>query len=70
MTLIKRAVKKIISYFQGVLEEMRKVTWPSRQTTTRYSIIVITLSISVAILFGVLDAVFTLGLEGLLNIAG
>ena len=67
---MKRVIKKIISYFQGVLEEMRKVTWPSRKATTCYSILVIGLSVFIAAIFGVLDAVFTLGLEGLLKIAG
>ena len=46
---------------------MKKVVWPSKKQTTRYSIIVIALSLGVAIFFGVLDYVFNIGLEAILS---
>ena len=70
MGFVKRAVKKVFSYVKEVLEETRKVTWPNQKTTTRYSIMVVVVAGSVAVFFGILDAVFNLGLEGLLKIAG
>ena len=70
MGFVKRAVKKIFSYAKGVAEEARKVTWPSQKTTVRYSILVVAVSLSVAVLFGVLDFLFNLGLEGLISISG
>ncbi|MEK7105210.1 MAG: preprotein translocase subunit SecE [Patescibacteria group bacterium] len=66
---MKSMIKKIASYFKEVVEEMRKVTWPNRKTTTRYTILVITVSVAVGVLFAVLDLVFNLGLEGLLQIS-
>ena len=70
MGLIKRAIKKVFSYFKEVGEETRKVTWPNQKTTTRYSIAVVIVALSVAAMFAVLDAVFNLGLEELLKISG
>ena len=66
----KGIVKKIFSYAKDVAEEARKVTWPSQKTTVRYSILVVAVSLSVAVLFGVLDFLFNLGLEGLISISG
>lgn len=70
MGFIKRAAKKVFSYFKEVVEETRKVTWPNQKTTTRYSLMVVLVAVSVGALFAVLDAVFNLGLEGLLKISG
>lgn len=66
---MKKLIKKCFSYVKEVLEETRKVTWPNQKTTTRYSIMVIAVAGFVALFFGVLDAVFNLGLEGLLKIS-
>ena len=44
-----------IDYLRSSKNELTKVTWPSRQNTTRYSILVIGISVSVAAFFGVLD---------------
>jgi len=41
-----------------VRQEMRKVTWPNRQETFRYTVLVISVSIGVAIILGAFDAVF------------
>lgn len=39
--------------------ELRKVNWPTRQETIRYTLIVIGLSALVAILLGALDFIFS-----------
>ncbi len=52
---IMNIIEKLISYLRSSKHELTKVTWPSKQTTTRYSILVITISIIVAIFFGLLD---------------
>ncbi len=67
---MKKLIKKCFSYFKEVLEETRKVTWPNRKTTTRYSVLVIVVAGLTGLFFAILDAVFTGGLEGLLKIAG
>lgn len=46
---------------------MKKVTWPSRKETVKYSVIVIALSIVIAAFFGGLDWVLNQGLEWLIS---
>ena len=50
--------QQISTYFTGALEEVRKVTWPTKKQTINYSIVVVAMSIGVAIFFGVLDKFF------------
>lgn len=51
--------KKIITFLKEVRLEMKKVNWPTRQETIRYTLIVIGVSIGVAIFLGGLDFIFT-----------
>ncbi len=53
-------------YFKEAREELRKVTWPNRQTTTKFSLIVIVLCVVLAAFFGGLDWVLNKGLEWLI----
>lgn len=46
--------------------ELRKVTWPSRQTTARYTLIVIGACLVVGFVIGGIDFLFTKVLETLL----
>lgn len=50
---------KVITYFKEVRVEMKKVNWPSREMTIKYTLIVIGLALVVAIYLGSLDVVFT-----------
>ncbi len=50
--------KKIISFLKEVRLEMKKVNWPTRKETIRYTLIVIGLSVAVAIFLGSLDFLF------------
>ncbi|OIP75382.1 MAG: preprotein translocase subunit SecE [Parcubacteria group bacterium CG2_30_36_21] len=45
-------------FFQGVYIEGKKVDWPSRQETIKYTLIVIGISVAVAAFLGGLDFVF------------
>jgi len=54
-------------YFLGSYAEMKKVTWPTKQQTINYSLLVILLSIGMAVFFAVLDYGFSLGIEKLLT---
>ena len=51
------------TFTRDIIEELKKVTWPSKETAIRYSAYVIGISVAVAALIGVLDWIFTLGLE-------
>lgn len=48
-------MNKLVAYLQGSREELAKVVWPDRKTTTNHTIIVIALSLFVAIVLGAVD---------------
>ncbi len=50
--------EKIKLFFKEVWTESKKVDWPSRQQTLRYTILVIGISAGVAIFLGALDFIF------------
>jgi len=50
--------QKIISFLKEVRLEMKKVNWPTRKETIRYTLIVIGLSVAVAAFLGTLDFIF------------
>ena len=52
-------VKKIVIFLKEVKMEMKKVNWPTKKETIRYTLIVIGISIAVAIYLGGLDFIFT-----------
>ena len=56
-------LEKIKDYFKGSFREMKKVVWPSKKQTTTYTLIVISMSIGVAVFFGVLDYTFNIVLS-------
>ncbi|HSR89298.1 MAG TPA: preprotein translocase subunit SecE [Candidatus Udaeobacter sp.] len=55
----------IKNYFVGAYQEMRKVTWPTKNQTINYSIMVIALSVGMALFFGLLDYIFNFGVSTL-----
>ena len=54
---------KIINYIKASIEEMKKVTWPTKKETTNYTFLIIGISLIVASFLGALDYIFSLGLE-------
>lgn len=50
-------------YFNGVLEELKKVTWPSKNEVIKLSLIVIIISLLMAFYVGILDVVLAKILE-------
>ena len=59
-------VNKIIAYLKASIEEMKKVTWPTKKETYNYTLLVIFISLGVALFLGLLDIIFTKGLEYLI----
>ncbi len=49
---------KISNFLKEVRQELKKVTWPSRQDTIKYTLIVIVISLGVAFFLGAADFVF------------
>lgn len=54
---------QLISYLISSKEELKKVTWPSRDETIQKTVLVIAISLAVAIYLGMLDYVLTRVLE-------
>lgn len=52
-------IAKIKNFFLEVRAEMRKVVWPTRQETIKYTIAVIGISVVLAAFFGGLDFVLS-----------
>ena len=54
---------KLIKYIKASVEEMKKVTWPTKKETKNYTLLVIGISIAVALFLGALDFIFSYILE-------
>ena len=46
-----------------VLEELKKVTWPSRRETIRLTLVVIGVSLIIGLYIGIIDILLNKGLE-------
>jgi preprotein translocase subunit SecE len=55
-------ITAIKNYFVGAYIEMKKVTWPTKQQTINYSILVIAMSVGLALFFTLLDYIFNTGI--------
>jgi preprotein translocase subunit SecE len=49
---------KIKNYFNEVIQELKKVTWPSKKQTANKTILVLVVSLLLAIYLGGLDFLF------------
>lgn len=56
---ISQLPKKGIDFLKEVRIELKRVTWPTRQQTIKYTLIVIGLSLAVAAFLGGLDFLFS-----------
>ena len=54
---------KIISFLKEVKMEIKKINWPTREKTIRYTLVVLGVSAAVAVFLGGLDFLFTFLLE-------
>ncbi len=54
---------KLTNYIKGSVEEMKKVTWPTKKETYNYTLLVMGISVAVAAFLGALDYIFNWGLE-------
>lgn len=59
-------MNKIINYIKEVIEEGKKVTWPTRKQTIFFTVAVLAISVIVAYYLGLLDFLFSKGLKYLL----
>ncbi|MFA5644706.1 MAG: preprotein translocase subunit SecE [Patescibacteria group bacterium] len=60
-------MEKLTNYIKESIIELKKVSWPSKKETYRYTLLVIGISILVAVFLGALDYIFNFGLEFLVK---
>jgi len=61
-------IRKIIDYFKTSKEEIKKVTWPTREQLIRDTIIVLVVSGILTLFLGGLDYLLNIGLQELIKI--
>ena len=58
-----KTIDKIRTFFKEVISEAKKIDWPTRREAFKYTLIVISISVAVAIFLGGLDYIFIRILE-------
>lgn len=56
-------MNKLINYIKASTSEMKKVTWPSKKETYRYTVLVVVISLATAAFLGMLDLAFNYGFQ-------
>jgi preprotein translocase subunit SecE len=49
---------KIEKFLSGPMSEIKKITWPTRQETIKYTLIVIAICVLVALILGLFDLLY------------
>ena len=62
-----RIINRLITYIKASRQELKKVSWPSRQETINHTFLVIGISLGIAIFLGTLDYGFTLLVNLVIN---
>jgi len=55
---INKIFRRLLTFLKEVKREIKKINWPTKQETIRYTVIVIGISIGVAIYLGGFDFIF------------
>ncbi|BCX16250.1 MAG: hypothetical protein KatS3mg098_479 [Candidatus Parcubacteria bacterium] len=59
-------ISRLKNYLLESWQEVKKVNWPTRKEVTKLTLIVLGFSVALAIFLGVLDIIFSYGLEQLI----
>jgi preprotein translocase subunit SecE len=65
---VKALPKKMTRYFRGVVQELKKVSWPTRKELVKYTIIVLATIAFFAVILGLFDYLFIRAVELLARI--
>ena len=60
---------RLAEYFKGVRTELKKVVWPTKKETQKYTLIVLVVCAAFALLFWLMDTGILAILQGILNIS-
>ena len=67
----KKTIKKTITtpgFTKEVIEELKKVSWPSKKATTRLTMVVVLISLIIGIYVGIIDILLTKGLDVIMKL--
>ncbi len=53
----------MLNYFKEVRAEMKHVSWPTNRQAIVYTVVVVVVSLATAVYLGLLDYVFTAGVQ-------
>jgi len=59
-------MNKLTTYIKESIEEMKKVTWPTKKETYHYTLLIIGISLIMALFLGILDFGFSEGIKAIL----
>ncbi len=57
----------VIAFIRESRDELKKVTWPNRQTTIRYTVVVVAVSLVVGLAIGGIDYFLQMALERIIK---
>lgn len=57
---------KLTNYIRDSRLELKKVSWPTKKTTTNYTLLVLGVSVGMAIFLALIDYLSSLGIEKLI----
>ncbi|HBE90063.1 MAG: preprotein translocase subunit SecE [Candidatus Andersenbacteria bacterium RIFCSPHIGHO2_12_FULL_46_9] len=55
----------VLKFVKEAKDELKKVTWPTREATIRYTLIVVAASVIVSLIIGGIDFVLEIALESI-----
>lgn len=58
---------RIVTYLKESRQELKRVVWPTRQETTRNTLLVIAISLGVAVFLGVIDFLLNMILQRVIS---
>ena len=59
-------MSRLSNYFSETMEEMKHVSWPTKNQTLMFTMLVILISVAVAAYLGLFDYLFSLGLKSII----
>jgi len=60
---MNKSIFQSAGFASGVIEELKKVSWPTKKETVRLTLIVIGVSLIIGLYIGIIDILLTKGLE-------
>ena len=60
-------MRPLLDYLSASRAELAKVAWPNRRQTVRLTVVVIVFSVVMALIIGLMDYLFSLGLQKLIS---